>query len=80
MSTEVWRKGLNKSRERDRRNETKNKNFSFNTRKQNIIQKHIKRDFLGGPVIKIALPMQGRQIQSLVRDKGPTCLSARPKD
>ena len=53
VSTEVWRKGLKKSRERERkrRNETK-KNFSFNMKKQNMIQKHIKRDFPGGPVIK----------------------------
>ena len=38
MSTEVWRKGLKKSRERERkrRNETK-KNFSFNMKKQNMI-------------------------------------------
>lgn len=31
----------------------------FQYEKQNIIQKHIKRDFLGGPVIS-ALPMGGR--------------------
>ena len=40
-----------RERERKRRNETK-KNFSFNMKKQNMIQKHMKRDFPGGPVIK----------------------------
>ena len=46
-------------RERERRNETKKKTFSFNTKKQNMIQKHMKRDFPGGPVVG-TLPSQCR--------------------
>ena len=31
------------------------------------------QDFLGGPVAKIALPMQGAQVWSLVRELDPIC-------
>ena len=31
------------------------------------------RNFPGGPVAEIPLPMQGAQVPSLVRDLDPTC-------
>ena len=30
-------------------------------------------DFLGGPVVKTVLPVQGAQVRSLVRELDPAC-------
>ena len=37
------------------------------------LKKKLSRDFPGGPVVKTVLPMQGPQVQPLVRAMEPIC-------